>query len=130
MTTKPHVEFLFHGTSLDAARKIRVEGLVPQPPPDFCWPEYDDLLTEDDDAPVPPEAREPRVFASETFSGARSYAENNERPIVLRIVVSDGIDWDFGATDFPYRYTTQTVPPDFIQFWNGSVWQPINRLAD
>ena len=93
---------------------IAAEGLTPAPPPppENCWPEFDYLWEEagDDEVELPPEASEPRVFATESFSDAEAYADNYPQPAVLRIERNFSA-WDRGKTDHPYLYTSKAVAP-------------------
>jgi hypothetical protein len=70
---------LYHGTSIDRLPSICTQGLLPQPPPDYCWPEFDETIenSDEDEPELPPEAFEPRVFAARTMDGAKEYAENH-----------------------------------------------------
>lgn len=123
--------YVFHGTGMEYLPSIREQGLLPQPPPDYCWPEFDEMIedSDDDEPELPPEAFEPRVFAAETIKGVNDYAENHATPAILRIAVTDYAEWDEGETDHPYLFTTKPVPPEKIEVWQNGKWVPLRSLA-
>jgi len=121
--------YLYHGTSMDRLSSICTQGLLPQPPPDSCWPEFDEIIenSDEDEPELPPEAFEPRVFATKTIEGAKEYAENHPTAAVLRIAVTANSEWHEGETDHPYFFTTHLVPPEDIEVWQGQQWVPLRK---
>lgn len=125
--------YCFHGTNAEYLPSIAADGLTPTTPgpPYNCWPEYDYIwedAPDDEDVELPPEASAPRVFATESFSDAKEYADNNADPAVIRIAM-DVADWDDGETDHPYLYSTKPVPPEMIAVWTGQGWMPIREFV-
>jgi hypothetical protein len=120
------VGWLFHGTSLRNLQSIIETGIVPAEPPDYCWPEFDDML-DDDDSSLPPEAFEKRAFFTESFRSASEYAGNYNDGIVLRVPF-DCANFGEGETDEPYYFTRDTVPPSVIQAFVNKQWIQISGL--
>jgi hypothetical protein len=110
---------------------------VPSKPPEYCWPEFDEYGENEWDEPeydkngdvkLPREAFQARIFAAENLDQARGYAENDpDGGVVLRLPAM--WDWEEGATDFEYLYTTKRIPPSKIQvLWTDGKWYPIKSL--
>lgn len=122
--------YAYHVTGVENLPEIARRGLVPHPPDDSGWPEYDpEDYGDDEDVEPPSEAFEPRLFAWDSFPLAQQYMRGYADPSSLRILrmPMDVADWENGWTDLRYIYTSEPVPASAIEVLNGDQWEPLEK---
>lgn len=110
--------YLYHGTAKARLPAIARQGLAPQ---DKTRWGKDGLAWN----------AVGRVFFADTVRKALFYAEqaSKTRPVLLRVRRQDirALQPDVGETEGSF-FTTTTIPPRQIEYWNGQRWMPLVKV--
>lgn len=109
-------EYYYHGTGKNKLNDIKASGLITQSK--SKW----------DKNPLVGSYARNKIFLAPSVESAEFYANETSKtnPVILRILKSNITDIhpDQKETD-GHVYTTNNIKPEFIQYWNGTMWKNI-----